>query len=92
MYIATMAWTHNGGHVPTNSHLKRPSPGVTVLTLSAVQEENVGIYACLAHSHAGMYRSAISLELDIYGEIYAEYTYIHTRALPNYVSCPLLCQ
>lgn len=72
--VATMAWTHNGRHVPTNSEVKRPRPGVTVLTVSAVQEENVGIYACLAHSHGGAYRSAISLEIDIYGEMYAEYT------------------
>ena len=75
MYLATIAWTHNGGQVPTNSDVRRPRPGVTVLTLSAVHEENVGIYACLAHSHGGIYRSAVSLELDIYGEIYVEYSY-----------------
>ena len=63
-----MAWTFNGGHVPANSQLMLPGPGVTVLQLSAVQEENVGLYACLAHSLSGRYRDAIALELDIYSE------------------------
>ena len=52
--------------MPVNSQLTSPEPGVVVLQLSEVQEENAGVYACLAH--LGTYRDAAVLELDIYGE------------------------
>ena len=64
---ASVAWTYNGGHVPVNSQLVMPRAGVWELQLSAVQEDNAGLYVCLAHSHMGLYSDAISLELDVYG-------------------------
>ena len=56
------------------------------LQLSAVQEDNGGLYVCLAHSHMGLYSDAISLELDVYGrkensissdEIILDYMYMY---------------
>ena len=65
---ATVAWTYNGGHLPDNSVVVNPEPGVAVLQLSTVREKNAGVYACLAH--LGAYRDAVALELDVYGEGY----------------------
>ena len=72
-----MAWTYNGGHLPDSSEVVSPEPGVAVLQLSTVGEENAGVYACLAH--LGAYRDAVALELDVYGECYVLLQYYCTQ-------------
>ena len=64
---ATVVWTFNGGQVPANSQLEAPEPGTRALQLSRVtQEENEGVYACLAHL-GGSSTAAATLQLEIYG-------------------------
>ena len=59
--------------MPANSQLVVTRPRVVELQLTGVQEENTGVYACLAH--LGPSRDAITIELDIY----SGYTVVDNR-------------
>ena len=66
---ATVVWTFNGGHVPVNSELQASQAGSSALLLSGVtQEENGGVYACLAHLLGDSSRAAGTVELEVYGK------------------------
>ena len=76
--LATLVWTFEGGQVPANSEVVVAEPGKSALLLSRVtEEENGGVYACLGHLGQTS-RTAVTVELVIYGEVIGIHICIHT--------------
>ena len=76
--LATLVWTFEGGQVPANSEVVVAESGKSSLLLSRVtEEENGGVYACLGHLRLSS-RTAVTVELVIYGEVIGIHICIHT--------------